>query len=429
MKMRAGSRSLIVNLVALAAPAVPALADWTVPARLNDAVDIPRRVQYPRIAPAADGGFHVVYQAWDDQNASGRAEYLRYRRFSPTGTLGSQLTLPEVVSTNGVNKPEVAVAGNGDVHVVWESWNGGPRIAWTRSTDSGSTYASPSEISSVAIGGRANESPQIAGLGTGSSNQAVITWRNTTDDSLEFLKFNGTSWTGYGWTGSYTSGLSAAGIALNPVTGNVHKMTDNGSNAGWRTYNGTSWSSAADAYTGVTQAVEPSMAINQSGQTMFLIDNSFVSKAQLVNADGSLGTFNGDLFSGRRNFGTVTAIPGTNDFFAVDTDATQSASNQSTHIFARRYHNGTWEPMQTIATIPETPEMIYNMDVAADKFGSLLVTWQYNIVNPNPVGEQTPWRPNVYYTMNIVPEPATLALAALGVLALFHRPRTRARAN
>jgi hypothetical protein len=414
-----GLRGFAGAVVASACVATPARAGWTAPAKLNTPDDTPRRVSFPRIAPATNGGFHVVYQAWDDQNAAGRAEYLRYRRFNAAGAVAAPVTILE---SGGVNKPDVATAPNGDVHVVWENWNGGPEIAWSRSTNGGASFSSGVNITTVndGFGARLDESPQIAGFGT-SGGQAVVTWRNTGDNSLEFQKFDGTNWTGYSWTGHFATGFNAPGIARNPVTGNVHKMVDTGPNAGYKTFEqGAGWGSTFDVFS-ADQAVEPSMAINAAGQQMFLIDNNFVSKAQLVNPNGSHGTFNSDLFAGRRNFGAVTAIPGTNDFFAVATDAMQAVSNQSTHIFGRRYTGGAWGPIETLATMSEVPEFISNIDVAADPLGNVLVTWQYNIKHPGATGEQTQFRPNVYYTINVVPEPATgaslLLLAALPLVA------------
>jgi hypothetical protein len=419
-------------LLGLTAVSDAAWADWTTPAPLYTPDDFARRGSYPRVAAAPSGGFHTVWQSWDDQNAAGRNEYLRYRRVSSTGVLSAPIT---IVEPGGVNKLDVGVAPNGDVHVVWESWGAnGPEIGWARSTNAGASFSNGTTITAVndQFGVGQDQSPQVVGLGT-SGGEAILTWRNTSDDSAEYQRFNGTSWVGYGFTGHFATGFNINGIARNPVTGNVHKMVDNGTNAGVKVYtSANAWNApASNVFAGVDQATEPSMAINAAGQSMFLIDNNFVSKAQLVNADGSLGTANADLFAGRRNFGQVTAIPGTNDFFAVATDAVQGDANHSSHIFGRRYSNGAWGPVLTLATIPEIPEMITNMDVAADAFGSIMVTWQYNVTNANATGDQLPWRPNVYYTINVVPEPAAASLVALaaGGGLMVRRPRRRSDSN
>ena len=414
--------SCLITAVATCPARGGAIPMWQGPFQLNTPDDDPRRVTVPRVAASKNGGFHVVYQAWDNA-PNPRPEYMRYRRVTGGGVPGAVVTIQK--PANGANQPDVAEAPNGDVHVVWESWGNGPEIGWARSTNNGASFGTGIEVSAS---GRQAQGAQIVGFGTGNSPQAIVTWRNTSDDSLEYRRFDGTNWLGIGWTGDFTGGATAGGIARSPLDGTVHKMVDRGSNLGIRRFTGTSFGAAQDNVMPFDFWVEPSMAVNDAGHAMVMVDRDYVAKARVVRADGSLGPIFEDVFNGKRMFGNVAAIPGTNDFYAVTSEATQQRA-QNRKVIGRRYFGdtGQWGAIETIATLPYD-ELLRNIEVGVDPAGNMLAVFEFwEIVNPDPNNYLT--KPNVYYASLTVPEPASAALVLAGLIPLARPRRCRLSAT
>ncbi len=300
---------------------------WTNAALLNDSGWSSSDVKTVDITAVPNGGFHAIY------NASGRVRYRQYDGSS----LGSELT---VNSTSTFN-PEIGRSDNGDVHVVWENWDGGgPEVGWAISTNGGSSFGSESTISNSS--GQAKH-PSVQGYGLSSSDDAVMSYWNAYHHEMRYATYDGSNWSSDLGMGTFgNSGYEVHGMAMSPKDGSVWRVYDNGPNMVLRHYSSGSWGSEilVDSTSGMHNRAQ--LAVNDAGQVMVLWDQddryytvlytpgAGCGEKKILTYDGSWGK-------------DVTAIPGTNDFYAAWPE------NSPGRLYGARWSGGGWLSKEQIS--------------------------------------------------------------------------------
>lgn len=361
----------IVSLLLLGASV--ALGQWTTaqpvwnPADPNEANNN-NAIKDPRVAGSATGGFHVTYRLF----IQGGAIENRYRRYNGAA-LGPIKVVQSGIFTANSN---IAEALNGDVHLVWENFDGSLDIAWSRSTDGGNTWSGPVEISNC--GCDAAKWPGIAPFGTGNGPDMVMAFGDVSSNrKMRSQRWNGTSWS----PGSAQNFADAdseyfiTGICRSLQDGTVYrtygrKVSSNPNTYGmfYRRYNGTSWEAEQTIVTSGFYAY-PYIAVNQAGVVMVVWEQD--SRIDSRWYTPGVGWSPVTVIDASGNHGQVTAIPGTNHFYAAFTTGQ--------HIVEGRYWvNGTWLPKTTVSVGQPNNGNTFNpaCRVTANADRSLVASWE-----------------------------------------------------
>src|SRR5688572_3015329 len=323
---------LVGSITALFAACVthPAHAQWSNSVRLSADNEVNASIKGTRIYPAKFGGFHAAYTALHDNNGPTN---IQYRRLFRAGNLGPSRT----VDGSGFNfNPEIAEAGDGSVHVVWENWNDvGPAVGWARSNFGGTTFATRKEISTNQ---RAAKFPLIERVGPDHSRRMLMTYFLSNRGDLRYQTANaaGSTWSADQWLGTRrtpgatdywaNSEYEVLGHARNPRDGSGYRLYDdelNGDEGNFVTY--ARYDPATNRWGDgqhVFQAgffARAAIAANDAGDVMIAWDIDNTSYFRARKFDGAWGPVQTGVFGGSF-FGDVVGVPGTNDFYAINCD-------------------------------------------------------------------------------------------------------------
>lgn len=383
------------------------------------------QIKGPRIYSSAFGGFHTTYTAVHPNGPTN----IQYRRAYRDGTLGAGKTIDGA----GFNyNPEIAEAGDGSVHVVWENWADGPAVGWSHSTYGGATFSAPVEL---ATGHRSAKHPLIEQLGPSHSRKIVMTYFRTDRGDLRFQQFNGAGWTTDLWLGSRGSGggtdywahseYEVLGSARNPRDGSVYRLYDdelNGDEGNFVTYTRfdpvtNRWGPAEHVFQENFFA-RAAIAVNDRSDVMVVWDADDTSHFRVRTAAG-WGPVMTNVFGGAF-FGDIVGIPGTNDFYVVNTNASRSGA------FGRLYdgETGAWGPVEDVNP-GQVDSFTADLDLAADPNGTVYAVWEYWGPATQPGGDFQP--PQAWFSARTaaaaVPEPGALAGLVVALPLLLRRRR------
>lgn len=343
---------------------------WGTPQRLQ--ADSEVGVKNPHICPASSGGFHALYEysigPW-------RTEYRRF--------LNGTLTAPVIIYTNSfLPAGDICEAGNGDLHAVWENWNGAEQIWWSKSSDGGATWIPAQPITSYPTSpdGQA-KNPIITPYGpAGSPNVMMNSWE-ADEKALYYNRYNGSSWLGNTPIPQFTDNYYAAwGAARSPVDGSLYRCYGRNVGGAWqicvRRYNGTSWEpeSIVSKNTHDEFASRPSIAINDFGQIMIVWDQDTKVYSRTYYPDWG---WTPQTEVGEGCYASVTAVPGRKDFYVAYANSTTNG------MLGRRYVAQKWMGAETIS-IGIPPVHQEETDICAGVDRTLYVCWG-TYPSPGPV--------------------------------------------
>jgi len=333
------------------------LAQWTSPSFLIDPPDQSRDIKNGRVIGAAGGGFHAMY------TASGAG--LRYRRILPGGPLAS-VTVTDAFLFNA----DIAQSGNGDLHVVFESWAdpSPPQVGWCRSTNGGASFSAFTRISNAGAGAKF---PFAAPFGAGNTADVVMAYQDADDNVMRYQRFDGSVWAPSS-ASTFATGQTAyqaTGMCRSPVDGSVYRSYGREIGGVWsvcfRRYHGSGWDNEVVVASPGFYAW-PYIAVNNSGVIMLTWeqDEGMYSRwfvpgvgwSALTTVDaGPLGIH-----------GNMTTVPGTNHFVCISTGSQNSAR-------VRLWVNGQWlPPMNVSASNGFTPDS----RIGANADRSLCAIWE-----------------------------------------------------
>jgi hypothetical protein len=144
--------------------------------RVDDAVDAFRTT--PDLAVGGDGSVHVVWQ--DERNGSNDVYYAK----SADGgqTFSPNIRVNDDLGTANQDYPSLAVGAGGNVYAVWRDWRkGNSDIFFSKSTDGGNTFGdgivndNDAEVDDYQFGAM-HDHPSVAVDG---SENIYVTWRDT----------------------------------------------------------------------------------------------------------------------------------------------------------------------------------------------------------------------------------------------------------
>jgi hypothetical protein len=255
--VRSSARLAIAQIVLLPFVTATWAQSWSTAQRLNDPGENNGAIKEPVVCGAASGGFHAAYRYHIERGPV----LMQYRRFQG-GALGPVKTLHSTTIFGG----GICEAGNGDIHVVWENWDGSTDIGWTKSSDGGLTWTVPVEITSF---GTVGKIPHIVPFGAANSSEVVMTCGKATVKEMWFNRYNGSSWSGAAYTGvDYESEYQIFGLARSLQDGTAYMSVDRSNTyVAYTRYNGVSWSGLNDVHqTGFF--ARQALAVNPLGQVM-----------------------------------------------------------------------------------------------------------------------------------------------------------------
>lgn len=403
---------------ALATAAVTTFAytpvvNWPNAFQINSASDsnnFANAIKTPTLIANKAGGFSLTYNV---------SNSIKYRQMSTAGVLDPIRTV--MSGTFSPNPWQMETAG-GRAVVTWENWVGGPDAGVTSSTDN-INFAAPVERSTTDNA----KWPMVATYGTAANNNnTLMTYWNSNSTELRYNYFNGTSWSGDLGTGfSASNEYGVTGIATNPTDGSVWRMFSVKTGSSPNRYdirtirfdpNSLTWGNQTTIVSSVTYFPSRfSMDFSTSGKAMAVWDSGESTTAKIWSG-GSWGAAIG-AYDSSSFFGNVAADPSNPDDFYIfncyDTD----------FMAMRPIINGTMMPLEYMGgNVPNSQVLSARGDILPD--GTMAVTWEnWDNLGHNPLAYAA-IRP-----AQAVPEPATLALAALGFFGLaaarskFHKNR------
>jgi len=311
-------------------------------------------IKKPEVCSAAAGGFHITYR----HHAGGTP--MKYRRYL-NGGLGPVRTA--AVVPNYAWDQYICEAGNGDVHISWENWDATPNVGWTKSSDGGASFLPYVELTHFTGSAKA---PRISPYGSGSDVLLVVA--DAANKTIWYNRYNGTSWFGAGSTGrSYGTEYQIFGICRSPLDGIVYAPSNADSGTvSLLSYNGN-WSSTNLESPGFY--ARQSVAANAVGQIMLCYEKDSVWHSKLYSPGSGWGIT--QVVRSQAGFGSVIAIPGSNDFYSA-----YAQGGSPLRIRGKRFSGGTWGIEEVIsAGLPDAQALDARVAIATD--GSMLCCWEW----------------------------------------------------
>lgn len=355
---------------------------WSTAQRLNDLGQSNGDIKEPAVCAAAEGGFLTAYR----YHVSHGPVQMVYRRYQ-AGSLSPVKVLHQTTIFGG----DICQAGNGDIHVVWENWDGTTDVGWAKSSDGGLTWTSATEITNLASVAKI---PLLAHFGASNGGDVVMGCGKADGKHLWYNRYNGSSWNGGGSsTGTnYNSEYELFGMCRSLQDGSVYRCNARGGRLYFMRYNGFGWSETQLNTPNMDFFPRQSIAVNPAGQVMVSwdYDNDFWSSLYTPGSGWGPVTLIHDAGSGGAQ-GSITAIPGSNDFYAVYT------SNME-RIRGKRWSNGIWQAEEVVA-VGLSDSFSLNARVCAGADGSLYAAWErWETVGGN-------YRAQAYYSVKLAGPP------------------------
>jgi hypothetical protein len=394
----------LVAALCVAAAAPVATAQWSNAALLNDASEAGVECDIVDLAVAGGGGFHAVYRI---------SNGMTYRRYN--GTLQPKVPL----FTGFMSGAMIAESLNGQVHIVFENWEGSPapQVGWRMSVNGGGPF---SALANLSFTEGCAKFPQITPYGTGTSADMVMSYYRSgktggCNSDLYFSRYNGSSWTTEAFLGSKSySEYDCWGQGWSPLDGSVYRTFDSsGSSMAMRRYTGT-WGPATTLVSG-SWPVRQHVAINAAGQVMVMWDQDGRIKSRLYTPGNGPGSVIDVCRGGYSGSCDVAWVPGTNKFYMVVGQTDSGAFR----VTGRMWAGGTWLPAETVMNGLGDLFLAYpSLAIAAN--GQMYCAWQYHLPKVQvyyairaPQQQQTGTLTGTVVNQNGVPQ-SSVAVDAIG---------------
>lgn len=332
-------------------------AQW-LPARLANTGSEPS-VKTARIAASSQGGFHLMYSRTDPWQ-------VRYRRWKD-GQFVNTATIHSVFCPNG----DISEAGNGDVHIVWENWDGSEQVGWAR-TSNGVNFQ-VAEVTGYPGDGNGKHPGVVSYGAPGSPNVLISSW-DASGRELHSTQWNGGSWSPNAPIGTVGDNQYCVnGLCRSLKDGSVYRAY--GKSIGgtisvcYKRFNGSYWEPEV-VVAPVGFFARESIAVNTAGEIMIVWEKDEKLYYRLYSQQSGWSGWSpsnpsaGIVASG--GFGWVTAVPGSNDFYLT------YAYNQ---CMGRRYSSG-WMPAETVA-VGLAPDFTPDTHCSAGPDGTIYAVWEY----------------------------------------------------
>lgn len=346
---------------------------WTSQQFLVDPSDQNRDIKNGRIIGAAGGGFHALYTAG--------GVGLRYRRILPGGPLPA-VTVTDTFLYNA----DFAEAGNGELHVVFESWTDPdpPQVGWCRSANGGASFSPYVRISNSGAGAKF---PFVVPFGASNAADAVMAYQDADDNQMKYQRWNGGSWSPSSAQNFATcdTAYQATGMCRSPVDGSVYRTYGRMIGGLWsvcyRRYNGSGWDNEVVVSQEPTFFAWPYIAVNNAGVIMVFWDRDEVCYSRWFTPGQGWSAIK--AIDNKGIHGHMAWVPGTNRFVCVNT------GNQN-RVQVRQWVDGQW-----LASTNVSPSSGFTPDsrIGASVDGTICAIWE----NWDTGG------PRWYYSMLLVP--------------------------
>lgn len=329
----------------------------------------------PRIAVGSDGSVNVV---WID-NTPGNQDIM----FSRSTDSGVTFATPKNLSNDPANSsgPQITTDSSGVIYVVWESDTLNMGVLFSRSTDGGATFSAPMILSTNTAG---SVGPEIA---VDLSGGVSVVWEDDNQGTAD-VSFSHSA--DHGATFSAAKSLSLnVGNSVTPQvgldsTGNINVVWANNSPSHFDAFfarstdKGATFSTPKNLSSGTGDAKTPQIAVDAGGNIdVVWADNTPpVSNADIYFARSSDG---GTTFSSPQNISNDSGLSG-NPWLTVDAGGNidvawedNTPGNQDI-FFARSTNSGA--SFSTPLNLSSDTGLSLAPDMAADKTGNLNVAWQ-----------------------------------------------------
>ncbi|MGB9618851.1 MAG: carboxypeptidase-like regulatory domain-containing protein [Armatimonadota bacterium] len=330
----------------------PALGAWTTPQLLNDPSEI--STKNGEIYASKYGGFHAVYA-----NAADPWQVV-YRRYY-NGYLYPRV----IVRTGFVPNTNLCEAGNGDIHLVWEDWDGNLEVGWAKSTNGGQSFTWQ-EITNTGD----TKWPLLAPYGPADSPNVLMTYWEAEEKNLYWRTYDGSSW------GPLTNMNQNAdnqyevfGICRSLQDGTIYRSY--GTKVGgvlsvcFRRFNGSYWEpQVVVASPGFF--CRHAIAVNTTGHILVMWEQDERVWTRMYTPGIGWGPIE-QRTNESSGYGDITAIPGTTDFYLVYRRAEQ--------IWGRRWQGGVWQAEERVS-VGRPNAFVVDADVTAGPDGTLYASWE-----------------------------------------------------
>jgi hypothetical protein len=332
----------------------------------------------PQVAVDSAGNIYVVWEDDTDTNSN--------ILFSRSTDGGATFSTPESLSqTSGLSfNPRIAVDTQGGINVVWEDDSpGNLDVFFSRSTDGGTTFSSPINLSTDAAD---SASPQVAADAAGN---IFVVWENDTPSSLGIL-FSRSTNGGLSFTApaflSTNMGGSVSPQMLVDLGGNIDVVWEDDS------VGTADISYSRSANSGLSFSVPKSLSRNVGNSFNAHIAVDLGGHINVVWENDSPGNFdifysrsadNGETFSIPKN---LSNDPGhsRNPQIAVDLSGSVNVlwadnvpPNVNTDVFFVRSSDGG-ATFSAVRNLSNNPGSSANAWLTVDAGGTVNVTWEDN---------------------------------------------------
>jgi cyclophilin family peptidyl-prolyl cis-trans isomerase len=271
--------------------------------------------QYSSLAIDSNDNLHVTYL----DNTNGNLEYMTYD--------GSSWSTPvSLDSTDMVGEDSsLAIDSNDNLHVTYRDFTNGNLEYMTYD---GSSWSTPVSLHTGGISGDVGRESSLA---IDSNDNLHVTYLNNTNGHLEYMTYDGSSWStpvsldstdNVGWESS---------LAIDS-NDNLHVtyLDYTSYNLEYMTYDGSSWSTPVSIDSTDYVGRESSLAIDSN-------DNLHVTYRDFTNGNLEYMTYNGSSWSTPVSIDSTDNV-GWESSLAID-------SNDNLHVTYRDYTNGNLEYM------------------------------------------------------------------------------------
>lgn len=312
-------------------------------------------VKGAKLAADPVNGFHAVYSSGS----------IRYRRF-----INGALQPPVTVWSQGfIPNPNLTVAGNGHIHVVWEDWTDGPFVGWSASFNNGVSFVAAQQRNASS----GVKFPLVSHLGASDGPDVLMSHWHAGEKSIRWDLYSGSQRVGNRWAaGGAHSEYQVFGQTRSLQDGTVYrsygKVIGGVDSVVYQRFNGITWDPEVVVASPGFFA-RHGIAVNSLGQVMVTWEQDSKLFYRMFTPGAGWNSPGPQLITWG-NYSNVTAIPGSVDFYFVYTPTSVD------RVLGRRFSGGTWSAAETVSAGQPT-DFTPDTALAAGTDGTLYAAWEY----------------------------------------------------
>jgi hypothetical protein len=202
---------IVLASLAFAAISSQAQAVFSAPAQVSADMNATGE---PEVAVAPN---NTIYVVWSDQASACTASGCNKDVFFSRSVSGGAFSTPVNLSNNGTaGNPQIAVGLDGSINIAW---SGGGLLDFTRSTDAGTTFSSPLNIAGVTNPSLSFTAAGYHSLVVDASGNIDIVWPDSNSSQVYFARSTntGVSFSSPLNISNYSSGASSPTLAVDPT--------------------------------------------------------------------------------------------------------------------------------------------------------------------------------------------------------------------